>query len=187
MKNWKSLLLTAVFVAGAWSAQNAPAQPPPTQSSSAYNSQSSATPANEPEAEPQKVLKLTERQSLSANRAAKPQENRDLVNACAAAVHELRESRGLIDSLASENRALSERLETEQQTTAILTELNETRKSESEALRAAINAKNETIAAKDSVIAAQDKLVGALKAKKPSTLRRIGDVLIGAAIFAVLK
>ena len=102
-------------------------------------------------------------------------------------MHELRESRGWIDSLASENRALSERLETEQQTTAILTELNETRKSESEALRAAINAKNETIAAKDSVIAAQDKLVGALKAKKPSTLRRIGDVLIGAAIFAVLK
>ncbi len=104
-----------------------------------------------------------------------------------AAADELQASRALIETLDSENRALSERLETEKQATAILNELNETRKSESETLKAVITAKNETIAAKDQVIASQDKLVATLKAKKPSPLRRIGDVLIGAAIFAILK
>jgi len=54
-------------------------------------------------------------------------------------------------------------------------------------LRAVIAAKNETIAAQEKVIASQDKLVAELKAKKRSPWSRVGDILIGAAIFAVLK
>ena len=66
-------------------------------------------------------------------------------------------------------------------------ELSETRKSEAEALRATISAKNETIAAKDAVIARQDDLVRELKSKKASPWKRLGDVLLGVAIFAVLN
>ena len=100
---------------------------------------------------------------------------------------ELEKTRVLILSLEQENQALNERLETEKQATALLTELSETRKGENNALKAAVAAKNETIAAKDAVIASQDKLVAALKTKKRSPLSRIGDILIGAAIFAILK
>ncbi len=69
----------------------------------------------------------------------------------------------------------------------MLLELNETRKSENAALRTAVAAKNETIAAKDAVIAAQDKLVTGLKSKRSSPWKRLGDVLIGVAIAAILK
>lgn len=100
---------------------------------------------------------------------------------------ELERTRELAETLGRENQALNERLETEKQTTAILTELNETRKSENEALRAVVTAKNETIAAQDKVIASQDKLVTALKGQKRSPWSRVGDILIGAAIAAVLK
>ena len=100
---------------------------------------------------------------------------------------ELEATRELVASLESENQALNERLETEKRTAAILTELNETRKSEGDSLRAVIAAKNEAIADKDKVIESQDKLVASLKNKKRSPLGRIGDILIGAAIFAVLK
>ena len=111
----------------------------------------------------------------------------DVIDRCAAAVDELKASRALIDALDAENLSLKSRLETEKRTTAILTELNETRKSESDALRKAIDAKNETIAARDAVITTQDKLIDALKTKKPSPWRRLGDILIGAAAIAVLK
>jgi hypothetical protein len=104
-----------------------------------------------------------------------------------AAVEELAASRTLIDALEVENTSLKARLATEKQMSAVLVELNETRKSEAESLRATVAAKNETIAAKDAVIAQQDKLVEALKNKNTSPWRRIGDILIGAAIFAVLK
>ena len=100
---------------------------------------------------------------------------------------ELEETRVFVTALEIENRTLTERLETEKHTSEILAELNETRKSESDALRAAILAKNETIAAKDFVIASQDKLVEALKKKKPSPWRRISDILIGAATIVILK
>jgi hypothetical protein len=110
-----------------------------------------------------------------------------VIKACAAAVDELKASRALIDALEGENRALNERLETEKRTTAILTELNETRKSESDSLRSVIASKNETIAAQDKVIASQDKLVAQLKTRKRSPLSRIGDILLGAAVFAILK
>lgn len=104
-----------------------------------------------------------------------------------AAAIDLEKSRVLVAELESENRLLNERLATEQRTTVVLTELNETRKSESEALRATIAAKNETISAKDAVIASQDKLVDTLRRKKTSIWRRLGDVLIGAAAIAVLR
>jgi hypothetical protein len=71
--------------------------------------------------------------------------------------------------------------------TATLNELNETRRQESDALRAALAAKNETIVAKDGAIAAQDRLIEALENKRPSPWRRIGDILIGAAAIAILK
>ncbi len=99
---------------------------------------------------------------------------------------ELEKTRVLVTALGSENKLVNERLVTEKQTTAILTELNETRKSEAAALRTTVAAKNETIAAKDAAIAAQDKLVAGLKAKKPTPWQRLSDILIGAAAFAIL-
>ena len=100
---------------------------------------------------------------------------------------ELEKTRALVTALETENAELKTRLETEERTTAILTELNETRKAEADALRAAIAAKNESLVAKETVIASQDKLIAALKSKKSSPWRRIGDVLIGAGIVAILR
>ena len=109
------------------------------------------------------------------------------MTACMAAAIDLEKTRNLAGELESENRLLAERLEIEQRTTALLGELNETRKSESEALRTTIAAKNETITAKDAVLTSQDKLIETLKRKKASIWRRLGDVLIGAAAIAVLR
>lgn len=69
----------------------------------------------------------------------------------------------------------------------MLSELTQTRRSETEALRIALEAKNETLAAKDEVIASQQKLIDALKTKKRSLWARIGDVAIGIAAGAVLR
>jgi hypothetical protein len=66
-------------------------------------------------------------------------------------------------------------------------ELIDTRRLETDDLRAALDAKNETIAAKDAVIDSQGKLIEKLKKNKVSPWRRIGDILIGAAVFAILK
>jgi len=110
-----------------------------------------------------------------------------LIGACAAAVDDLKATRVLVESLTNESDALRTQLETEKQTTGLLTELNETRKTETDALRETVAAKNEAIVAKDAVIASQDTLIEALKKKKSSPWKRLGDVLIGAALFAVLK
>lgn len=123
----------------------------------------------------------------SDTRANKAVADSKLINACAAATGELEKSRTLIDALERENKLLSERLELEKSTTDVLQELNETRRSETDALRSAVAAKNETIAAKDAVIAGQDKLIEELKKRKTSPWKRIGDVLLGAAVFAILK
>ncbi len=104
-----------------------------------------------------------------------------------AAANDLEKTRVLAGELERENSLLSERLETEKRTLALLTELNETRKTESEALRSTVAAKNDTIAAKGAVIASQDKLIETLKRKKTSIWRRLGDVLVGAAAIALLK
>lgn len=111
----------------------------------------------------------------------------DLISACNAAVEELKASRRLIELLDRENALLKDRLGTEKRTTATLTELNETRKAESDALRNVVAAKNETLVAKDAVIAGQDKLIETLKAKKSSPWKRLGDVLIGVAAGMVLR
>ena len=189
MKNWRRVMLTAAALALMSSVQSVSGQATPQSMNSARNSAKSDVHANKHEAEPHDPFEeVPERRSLSAHRAAKQQEGASqIVKACAAVVDELKASRVLIEALETESAELKTRLETEKRTTAILTELNETRKSESEAMRAAMTAKNETITAKDQVIASQDKLIAALKNKKPSPLRRIGDILIGAAVFAILK
>lgn len=109
------------------------------------------------------------------------------MNACAAAADDLAKTRQLVTALEQENRSLNERLETANRTSVLLKELNDTRKSEAEALKATVTAKNETIAAKDVMIVRQDDLARELKRKKTSPWKRLGDVLIGVAIFAVLK
>ena len=91
---------------------------------------------------------------------------------------------GLLDR---ENELLKDRLETEKRASSLLAELNESRRAENEALRNAIAAKNETILAKEAVIAGQEKLIEALKNRKPSPWKRMGDVLIGVAAGMVLK
>ncbi|MFN2502147.1 MAG: hypothetical protein ABR530_09060 [Pyrinomonadaceae bacterium] len=111
----------------------------------------------------------------------------NVIPACMAAADELAKSRVLVTALESEITVARQRLDTEKQTTAILTELNSTRRAEADALRQAVTTKDETIAAKDGVIAAQDKLVDALKKKRPSPWRRIGDILVGVAVAAILK
>jgi hypothetical protein len=126
----------------------------------------------------------------SATRAADERldiDTRSLINSCAAAAEELQKTRRLADALEKENRLLAERLETAGRSIALLKELNETRKSEAESLRTALAAKNEAIAAKDTVIAAQNELVQALKNRKTSPWKRLGDVLLGIGIIAVLK
>ncbi len=104
-----------------------------------------------------------------------------------AAAVELEKTREFVSALDAENGVLKERLVTEKRISTLFAELSVSQKSEAEALRAAIAAKNETITAKNSVIAAQDKLAATLKSKRPSLWRRLGDVLIGAAAIAVLK
>jgi hypothetical protein len=109
------------------------------------------------------------------------------VAACSASADELKASRVLIDALDTENASLKARLATEKQLTSLLTELNATRRSENDALKNALAAKNETIVAKDLTIASQDTLIDALKRKKPSPWRRLGDILLGAGAIAILR
>ena len=132
MNNWKKLIPIAAMLAIACIAPAAEAQSTLAKTSSAAGSPPSAT------------------------RAGGRQQ---IVNACAATVDELTAARELVRSLDVEVAALRQRLETEKALAEGLTELNSTRKSEADALRTAITAKNDTIAAKDAVIAAQDKLI----------------------------
>jgi septal ring factor EnvC (AmiA/AmiB activator) len=113
--------------------------------------------------------------------------NSQLVSGCAAAADELTASRILVDALEKENAEIKTRLDTEKRSTALLTELNETRMSESDALRTALAAKNEALTAKDAVITSQDKLIETLKRKKSSPWKRIGDVLIGVGAGILLR
>ena len=93
----------------------------------------------------------------------------------------------LIAALETENAALRSRLEAEKKITSLLLELNETRKSETESLRAALKAKDEVATAKTEVIALQEKQIAELKKRKSSALKRFGDVLIGVAVAALLR
>jgi hypothetical protein len=109
------------------------------------------------------------------------------VNACSAAAEELSSSRLLISVLEKENAALAKRLESERQISSLLDKVNESREAESAALRTALAAKEETIAAKDAVIENRGRMIDELKKKSRSPIRRITDILIGAAIFAIIK
>lgn len=110
-----------------------------------------------------------------------------VVAACAAAVEELAKSRELLTALERENDLLHARLETEKGKSALLAELGETRKRETEALREALAARRSEAEAQNAVIAAQDDLISALRKKRRSPFARIGDVLLGAGIIAILK
>ncbi len=110
-----------------------------------------------------------------------------MIGACSAAADDMAATQKLTDALGSENTSLTDRLETEKRTTHLLDELIQTRIDETQALRSALAAKNEAIAAKDLVIAGQDKLIALLKQKRTSPWRRIGDILAGVALGALLK
>ena len=160
MRNLKSLVLTFALLVIALSVQNAHAQSTRTQANSAADSKGSGT-------------------------AAKNE--RGLVAACAAAAEELAATREANAALEKENSMLASRLADEKRMNDLLTELNETRRTESEALRRTIEAKNETIAAKDAAIKAQDELIAKLKTKRSSPWKRIGDILIGVGAAVLLK
>lgn len=108
-------------------------------------------------------------------------------DACADAAADLITTRQMADALSAENALLKERLETAERTAAILTQLNETRRTENAALNEALKAKNETIAAQSELIRTQAELAAKLKSKKRSLFGRIGDVLLGAAAIAIFK
>lgn len=178
MKNWKSSILILILLVLMSSVPAAYGQSPQQPKSSASGSPNSDIRANEEFGVT--PLGVNAPRDLTRKRVT-------LTDACAAAAEDLKATRVLAEALESENRALKTRLETEKQTTALLLELNETRKSETDALQAAVTAKNETIAAKDTVIASQEKLIEALKTKKTSPWKRLGDILIGAAMIAIVK
>ena len=171
MKNLRHKILIPLVLVVMSSVHVLLGQSTQTKANSAPSSTNSGTRANEEDTRPE---------SRDGSRGG-------LIRSCMAAAVDLERTRILVDELERENRLLGERLEIERRTTTLLTELNETRKGESEALRSTITAKNETITAKDAVIASQDKLIETLKRKKTSVWRRLGDVLIGAAAIAVLK
>jgi hypothetical protein len=95
--------------------------------------------------------------------------------------------RALVTALEKENGALRQRLDVAIRTETILNELNETRRSETEALKVTVAAKNETIAAKDAAITRQDEMAAELRRRKTSPWKRIGDVLIGIGVSAILR
>lgn len=168
MNNWKRSIQIPMLLAAMLSAHAAFGQSQAQQTNSVPGSQKSGT-------------------GVSRQKAVGSGQSAGLVEACAAAVEDLKATRALAAALETENAALKARIETAKQTTELLTELDATRKSETDALRATVAAKNEAIAAKDAVIASQDKLIEALKKKKSSPWKRLGYVLIGAALIAVLK
>jgi hypothetical protein len=93
----------------------------------------------------------------------------------------------LTAALESENAALKARLEALRRETRLLDELNATRKTETAALRTALDAKNDTITAKDAVIASQDKLIETLRRKRSPIWKRALDIMIGVGVGAILK
>lgn len=110
-----------------------------------------------------------------------------MVEACAAAVEELAKSRALLTALERENELLRLRLETEKDRAGLMQELLETRQQENAALVEALAARRSESAAQSAVIAVQDELITALRKRKRSPWARIGDVLMGAGIIAILR
>ena len=110
-----------------------------------------------------------------------------LIGACSRAVNELVELRSLSAAQADEIAKLESGIEAARATNALLTELNDTRRRETEALRGTVAAKDETIAAKNGAIAKQDELIRVLEKRKPSTWKRVGDLAIGIAAGILLR
>jgi cell shape-determining protein MreC len=123
----------------------------------------------------------------SPNSATRANETTSVVSACAAAAKDLAATRRLAEALERENAALKERLATAVRAEGLLNELNDTRRSENEALRSALASQSAVIAAKDIAIAKQDELIAQLKKRKTSPWKRVGDILIGAAAAAILR
>lgn len=191
MKLLKNAVMTVLLLAAMWAAPAAHAQSKPAPTPSAPASPPSAIPADKKAAgpewkniEPIAPIRPANPIKTPVSDGASPAH---IASACMAAAEELEKTRALAEKLDAENAALYQRLDTEKRTAALLTELNETRKSESASLRAAIQAQNDAIAAKNEVIATQNNLITSLKSKRVSPIRRIGDILLGAAVFAVLK
>lgn len=156
------------------------------------NTQLDSTQASSVQTSPQRVNRTAAQvddiaiTNVRASAPAATVEN-SVIAACSAVADELIASRILIDALEKENALLNARHQTDQQMIDLLSELNETRNAEADALRSTIAAKGEAITAKDAVIASQDKLIDALKRKKSSPWKRLGDVLIGVGIMTVFK
>lgn len=163
MKNYKNLSLILTLLAAASVAPDVSGQSNPVRPSSAKSSRISAIPAQ------------NERPTA------------EITAACSAAADELLETRRLVEALDFENAALVKRLETEREISSLLKKAGDAREAEAAALRSALAAKEETIAAKEAVIENRQQMIEVLKKKSNSPLRRIADLLIGAAVFAVLK
>ena len=189
MNSSKLSTLLSILLALTWAVLAASAQQPPPPPTSAANSPSSDTGASksnsyafrhEPDATNAQPAPAPLRRSITPK-------GETLTAACNAAADELKATRTLVSGLESENAALKQRLETEQRITALLTELDQTRTREAEALRSTIASQSATIQAKDSVLAAQDKLITELRRKKSSPWKRVMDVLIGVGVGAMLR
>ncbi len=167
MNNWKNSILIPAMLVLVWFV---PAAYPQQPSAPAISAKSSQTPD----------IRAVRSDGIDRHK-------QNALAACGAAVDDLIATRTLAEALDAENDSLKKRLETEKRAAALMRELGDTRKSENAALVEAISAKNQAIAAKDVLIASQDKLIGELKRKRTSTWRRLGDILIGAAIAAIVK
>lgn len=83
--------------------------------------------------------------------------------------------------------ALGGRVETEKEKSAVLTELAESRRREAESYKSANDALKTAIDAKNQIIANKDKEIEILKKKKSSLFDGLKKIAVGVAIGAVVK
>jgi hypothetical protein len=81
---------------------------------------------------------------------------------------------------------LEDRLATEKQKSQLALELSDARKLQAESYKTAAGSASEAIAAKDKIIENKDKEIEILKKKKPSLIKRLGDVMIGVTLGGIL-
>src|SRR5258706_1043940 len=116
MKNWKSLMITALSLTAMWNAPVTLGQSTQPQTNSVKSSPSSDTDVND--AVPSSEVKVP---SKARNAEL---EMRTLVSSCMATAVELEKTRTLVSALERGNSALRTRLETEKRATTILLQLN---------------------------------------------------------------
>ena len=112
---------------------------------------------------------------------------KDLRAACMATAIELEATRQFVKELDAEREALQRRLITESDADLVEGELIKAQKAEIDSLRLALDAKDRSLKAKDTLIAEQDKLIGSLERKRSTPLKRLRDILIGAAAALIFK